>query len=375
MNSDKRFLLVVLVVISLLTLFVVLPVLEYVLLSIILAYVLHPVHTRLREYIGTYPSALVLIATAIVAIVVPVAYILWVFVRDLTAIATGESEVEVGFIEERIETLTGVEVDLVDRVTGTADGFIDVLFGGVTGILSTALQFFIGVALVLFLVFYLLVEGEDFVVWLEELSPLPTSDTKRLFGKVHRTMWGAVIGHTFAALVQALVAGIGLWIAGVGSVVFWTVVMAILAFLPLIGAFLVWAPASVWLVATGNSLEGAFLFLYGITIVSMIDYYARPLVIDQQARLNPGVILVGVFGGILTFGFVGLFVGPILIGVLAATLETIKEKQLDEKIRPATTSGDPGAAVEDRSSPHGGGTESGDTGEDLPPESGDTPPG
>lgn len=370
MNNDKRFLLVVLVVIALLTLFVVLPVLEYVLLSIVLAYVLYPMHVRLREYVGSYPSALALIASALVAIVVPVAYVLWVFARDLTDIATGESEIEIGFMEERIEALTGVEVDLVNQVTGAADGVVDVLFGGVAGIISTALQVLIGTALVLFLVFYLLVEGEAFVAWLEELSPLPTSDTKRLFGKVHRTMWGAVIGHTVAALVQALVAGVGLWIAGVGSVVFWTVVMAILAFLPLIGAFLVWAPASAWLVASGSTPEGAFLFLYGLTIVSMIDYYARPLVIDQQARLNPGVILVGVFGGIFTFGFVGLFVGPILIGVLAATLETIKEKQLVEK------AGSPQGVAAGDPSPSGAATSGGDTAEadDLPAE-GDTPAG
>ena len=65
----------------------------------------------------------------------------------------------------------------------------------------------------------------------------------------------------------------------------------------------------------------------------MIDYYVRPLVIDREARLNPGVILVGVFGGIYTFGFVGLFVGPIVIGVLAATLETINSKQKTERER------------------------------------------
>lgn len=361
MDSDKQFLLVVLVVISLLTLFVVLPVLEYVLLSIILAYVLFPLHVRLREYIGPYPSALVLIAGAIVVIVVPIVYILWVFAQDLTAIATGDTDIEVEFIETRIEDLTGVEVDLVDQMTQAAQGFVDVLFGGVTGIISTALQILIGVALVLFLVFYLLVEGEDFVAWSEELSPLPLDDTQRLFGKVHKTMWGAVIGHTFAALVQALVAGIGLWIAGVESVVFWTVVMAILAFLPLIGAFLVWAPASVWLVATGQTLEGAFLFLYGLTIVSMIDYYARPLVIDQQARLNPGVILVGVFGGIFTFGFVGLFVGPILIGVLAATLETIKEKQMTEEIVPAEVADGEGRSTDRDAVGDGHPTDSGDT--------------
>ena len=348
MDNDKRFLLIILVVIALLALFVILPVIEYVLLSIILAYVLYPLHKRLREYIGSFLSAIVLLAGAIVAIVLPIAYILWVFVQDLVEIATGETEIEVEFIEARIVELTGIEIDLVEQFNQLAESAVGVLFGGVTGILTTALQFFIGIALVLFLVFYLLRDGEAFVAWIEELSPLPAADTKQLFQKVHQTMWGAVIGHTFAALVQALVAGFGFWVVGIDSVVFWTVVMAILAFLPLIGAFLIWAPASVWLFATGQTVEGAFLFVYGITIVSMIDYYARPLVIDQQARLNPGVILVGVFGGIFTFGFVGLFVGPIVIGVLAATLQTIQEKGINNDLRPpaetesdATATGEP----------------------------------
>lgn len=327
-DKDMKFLLVVLTIISLLTLLIILPVLEYVLLSIILAYILFPLHVRFRKYVGSMVSAISLILAALVAIIVPIGYVLYVFVQDLVAIAEGDTSIEVDVIEARVEEVTGTEVNLVELSTDVAESFVDILFGGVTGILSTAMQFFIGVALVLFLVFYILREGEAFVSWLRELSPLPQNETDHLFRKVNQTMWGSVIGHTFAAIVQAIVAGLGLYIAGISSVAFWTVVMAILAFLPIIGAFLIWAPASVYLVfVTGDTVAGVFLFVYGLAIVSLIDYYVRPLVIDREARLNPGVILIGVFGGIFTFGFVGLFVGPIVIGVLAATLQTINEKQ------------------------------------------------
>ncbi len=327
MNKTEKSLLVLLTIIGLLTTFVVLPVLQYVLLSVILAYVLYPLHTRLREFVGDFASAILLIAGAIVAIIVPIIYILVVFASDLQALAEGDITADITQLEERLTELTGVDVEISVSFSQIAERLVDILFGGVASILSTALEFFIGIALVLFLVFYLLRDGDEFVQWLKELSPLPQRDTDRLFERVNATMWGAVIGHSFAALVQALVAGIGLWIAGIPNPVFWTVVMAVLAFLPLIGAFLVWAPAAGYLFLINETVAAVFLFVYGLTIVSMIDYYARPLVIDQSARLNPGVILVGVFGGIFTFGFVGLFVGPIIIGVLAATLETIREKQ------------------------------------------------
>lgn len=327
MNSNEKFLVLVIALIGALALFITLPVLEYVLLSIILAYVLYPLHIRLRTYVGSFVSAITLIAAAIGTIILPIAYILWVFAQDLQAVQRGETSLKISTAEERILELTGVEVDILDNVEIAAEVTFDVLFGGVTGVISTAMQMLIGIALVLFLVFYLLRDGERFVAWMEGLSPLPKRDTKHLFWKVNQTMWGSVIGHTFAAVVQAVVAGIGLWLVGIPSPVFWTVVMAILAFLPLIGAFLVWAPAAGYLILLEEMVPGILLFIYGLTIVSMIDYYARPLVIDQSARLNPGVILVGVFGGLFTFGFVGLFVGPIVIGILAATLETINEKQ------------------------------------------------
>ena len=331
MNANEKSLLVILAIIVSLALFITLPVLEYVLLAIILAYMLYPIHRRLEEYIGEFLSAIGLIAGALVVIIAPIAYILSVFARDLRRVQRGESGLQIETIEERIFELTGNEVEIKEMTTETTQGLIDILFGGITDVISTAMQVFIGIALVLFLVFYLLRDGDDFVRWVEGLSPLASRDTKHLFKKVNQTMWGSVIGHTFAAVVQAVVAGFGLWLAGIPNVVFWTVVMAILAFLPLIGAFLVWAPAAAYLVLVDQVVPGVLLFVYGLTIVSMIDYYARPLVIDQSARLNPGVILVGVFGGLYTFGFVGLFVGPIIIGVLAATLETIKEKQAAER--------------------------------------------
>ena len=331
MNNNERFLLLVVALVGALTVFIALPVLEYVLLSVILAYVLYPVHRRLRTYIGSFLSAVLLIAASVVAVIVPIAYILYVFAQDLERVQRGETGLEIGTVEARILELTGVEVDIITNLEAVTGGLFDIFFGGVTGVISTALQVSIGIALVLFLVFYLLRDGDAFVRWVEDLSPLPMRDTKHLFGKVNQTMWGSVMGHTFAAVVQAIIAGMGLWLAGIPNVLFWTVVMAILAFLPLIGAFLVWAPAAGYLVIINEMIPGIFLFVYGVTIVSMIDYYARPLVIDQSARLNPGVILVGVFGGLYTFGFVGLFVGPILIGILVATLETLKEKQSSER--------------------------------------------
>jgi len=339
MNRGQSFLLLLIALVALLTLFIVSPFIEYVIASVILAYVLFPFHEFLSERLAPIAegrsaltvratemaSAVALILGSIVAVIIPFAYISFVFVQDLTAIAAGESDIDVVAIEARIAELTGEQFDIEGWFVTTGDVLLDTLFGGLGGILTSALRASLGLALALFLLYYTLMDGPRFVSWLRSMIPLPADVTGDLLTKVDATTKGVVIGHISVALLQALIAGAGLWAAGIPNVVFWTFVMAILALLPLIGAFLVWGPAAAYLVVIDEMTAGILLAVYGVAVVSMVDNYARPLVIDQQAHLNPGIILVGVFGGVYSIGFTGLFVGPIVIGVLAATLETFRE--------------------------------------------------
>jgi len=333
MNRGQSFLLLLMGAVSLLTLFVILPFVEYVIASAILAFILYPFHRRLTRRLrrrvstrfGEMLSALTLILSAIVAVILPLAYITLVLVRDLTAIAAGETSINVAAIEAEIATLTGQDPEIGDLLQTGGELLVQTLFGGFSGVLNTAIRASVGLSLALFLVYYTLIDGPAFVGWIRETSPLPAEVTADLVDRVNVMTRGVVIGHISVALLQALVAGLGLWAAGIPNVVFWTFVMAVLALLPLIGAFFVWGPAAAYLVIIDQVTAGVFLAVYGVAVIAMVDNYARPLVIDQQAHLNPAVILLGVFGGIYSVGFTGLFVGPIVIGVLAATLETFRE--------------------------------------------------
>ncbi|MFO8115607.1 MAG: AI-2E family transporter [Halorubrum sp.] len=341
MNRGQSFLLLLIGTVALLTLFIILPFVEYVVASAILAYVLYPFHVRLSNGIqatlagrvrgsvsrrlSRMLSGLSLVVGSIVAVVIPLAYISWVFVRDLTAIARGNTDIEVAAIEAQIASVTGLSIEVGDFLTTAGQVLVDVLFGGVSGVVTTTLRVSVGISLALFLVYYTLLDGPAFVRWIRSTSPLPADVTADLVDRVDAMTRGVVIGHIVVALLQAVVAGVGLWAVGIPNVVFWTFVMAVLALLPLIGAFFVWGPAAAYLVAVDQVTAGVLLALYGVFVIALVDNYARPIVIDQQAHLNPAVILLGVFGGIYSVGFTGLFVGPIVIGVLAATLETFRE--------------------------------------------------
>lgn len=98
-------------------------------------------------------------------------------------------------------------------------------------------------------------------------------------------------GHLLVAVLQRLVGGIGLFVAHIPSVVFLTFAIIVLALLSLVGTFLVWAPTATCLVAVGQGEAGVFLFVYGLMIVSLVDNYTRPLLIDREAHVTDPTLL------------------------------------------------------------------------------------
>ncbi|AGN01427.1 hypothetical protein L593_07410 [Salinarchaeum sp. Harcht-Bsk1] len=320
MNREQAFLLVLLVATAVASFYVLLPFLNYVLGALLLGYVLRPLHTRLAPHVGERPAAITVIATAAVAIIAPLVYIGYVVYQDAQDLAAGESSLNFQAIETELESTTGESVDLAS-VTGDFGTLLgDFLYGNGVEIFSYVTTVLLGFTLVLFLVYYVLLDGPDFVQWTVSTAPLDDAVAHEIASRMDRMAWGVVAGHIFVAFVQGIVGGVGLFVAGVPSPIFWSAVMVITALLPVVGAFLVWGPAAGYLYLVGEPRMAAFLFLWGLVVVSLVDNYLRSIAIDQSADVNPGVILVGVIGGIYSLGAVGLFVGPLVVGLFAAMI-------------------------------------------------------
>ena len=112
----------------------------------------------------------------------------------------------------------------------------------------------------------------------------------------------------------------GFWIAGVPSIAVLSSLVCVLSVVP-VGPPLVWGPVALWLYATGNVGMAIFLVLWGTLAVSSVDNFLKPILISRGTSMPLALVFLGVFGGILSFGFLGLVLGPIL---LAATLALFK---------------------------------------------------
>jgi predicted PurR-regulated permease PerM len=327
MNTQRGFLLLLVASLLFIAGLMLKPFLGYLLGALILAFVLMPLHDRLKEYIGPRLSAFSLIIFTFIVTTVPFILIFNAVSGDATDVINQISDnplVNLDQVEQLIQQHTGQEVDLNAEVREVLSQFVSLTIGSFSELLNLLSRFAIGASVMLFALFYLLKDGKEFVSYLKSLAPLPKDIMDRLGSKTYNTTWAVLKGHILVAIAQGLIAGIGLWLTGVPNFAFWTFVMILLAFIPIIGAFVVWGPASLYLVTINRPIAGMVLFTYGAIVVGLTDNFLRPLLVDKSAELHPGIILIGVIGGVYVFGATGLFIGPIVFGVLKAVLEVFK---------------------------------------------------
>jgi len=132
-----------------------------------------------------------------------------------------------------------------------------------------------------------------------------------------KTTISVVYGVLGTALAQGAIAGVGFWLAGVPGAPFLGLVTMLLSFIPM-GPPVIWLPATLWLFVNGHAGPGIFMGLWGLLLISGVDNLIRPYFISLGSDLPLPLVILGVFGGLIAFGFIGLFIGPTLLAVAYA---------------------------------------------------------
>ena len=145
-------------------------------------------------------------------------------------------------------------------------------------------------------------------------------------------MRGVVYGILGTAIVQGILTAFGLWLSGVPRPVLLGGVAGFLSVLP-IGAPLVWIPGALWLMGTGHLGWGIFLAVYGVVAVSGADSVIRPWFIARGAQLPFLLTVLGVLGGALAFGLLGIFLGPVLLGIGYTLVNEWADAEAEESLR------------------------------------------
>lgn len=189
---------------------------------------------------------------------------------------------------------------------------------GVAGILFDLI-------IVLFISFFLLIDGEKFLHEIKMLSPLDISHHDRILYQLERTIKATLKGSIIVAITQGILGGVGFWIFGIPSASFWGVCMVFSSVIPLVGTSIIWVPAAIYLAFASSFWMALLLALWGTLIISGADNVLRPLLLRGEANLHPLMTFLSVMGGLLYFGFLGFILGPVVSSFLMTLFDIYKK--------------------------------------------------
>lgn len=207
------------------------------------------------------------------------------------------------------------------EIAGKLSGFVAAKGGGLLAGFFGAVGTFL---LTLFLLFFLLRDGEAMAEATSDLLPLSAAERRKTMQRLGTMLESIFKGSLLTALVQGVVGGIGWALAGLPSPVLAAAAMAVLSLLPIGGTAFVWLPGAAALAVQGRTGAAAFLFLWGAAAVGSIDNFLKPFLIKGGGELTTLVVFLGVFGGIAAFGLLGVFIGPVVLATAQTFLETLR---------------------------------------------------
>ena len=179
----------------------------------------------------------------------------------------------------------------------------------------------IGTVLTFYMLFYFLRDRGVALESFRSLSPLSKRDMNRLFADVFDTVHATVYGTFAVAAVQGVLGGLMFWWLGLPEPLLWGVVMGLLAVVPVLGAFVIWIPAAIFLALEGSAGKALLLTLWGAIVVGGIDNLLYPMLVGRRLKMHSVVAFVSIVGGLIVLGPSGLILGPVIFTVTRVLLE------------------------------------------------------
>lgn len=312
------------------------PFLGVILWSTVLVILFYPVHKRLVQRMKRpWLAALVSCVLVISIILVPVALVTLAVINELSgAVASVEGVVNYLLdpnspITGRILTFLSHYVDisqlrseefLVERLRGVSGQLAGRTLGFIGGIVGIIIQMFF----VIFTMYYFFRDGENISRTVRDSLPLDREQAESVMQRTREVIDASVYGVISIAIIQGTLGGLAFWILGLPSAIIWGVVMTFLSMVPMLGAFLVWVPAAIYLALTGHWVKALLLVLWGTLVIGMIDNFLRPKLVGSRTRLHELLIFFSVLGGLNVFGVLGVVLGPVVLAITLSMIDVYK---------------------------------------------------
>ncbi len=326
MNNHQQqnyFFLILFAIVGILAFFTFLPYLTILAVSAIFAVIFHPAYVKINSAFKNKSSGLAALLTIIIAIgiiFIPLAFFGFAAFREAKNLyvqltengSTGITHV-LKAIENQLSILIpGVSFKFVEYIRQFFTWIAQNLGGIFSGITQTIASIFLG----LIAFYYFLKDGKKFTKILIELSPLPDGYDKEILERLEIAVNSVIKGTLVIALLQGILAGIGLAIFNVPNPALWGSITTIAALIPGVGTAIVLIPATLFLFFSNEIGNTIVLAIWSTALVGFIDNLLKPYIIERGIHVHPFLILISVLGGLNFFGLTGFLLGPLVLSLI-----------------------------------------------------------
>ncbi|MFN3295672.1 AI-2E family transporter [Caldimonas sp.] len=301
----------------------------------ILALLFMPLHRRLLRRMPQRPNlaALATLAVCLLIVILPVALITASLVREAAALVARLRSGELDFgrylqqvldvlppwLDDWLDRLDLGDVAAVqDRLASAAAQISQFIATQALAIGQNTVHFVVSLGIMLYLLFFLLRDGQALSARIRQALPLDEAHKRDLLAKFATVIRATVKGNVVVAVTQGALGGLIFWILGIQGAVLWATLMAFLSLLPAVGASLIWGPVAIYFLATGSFVQAVVLIAFGVFVIGLVDNLLRPILVGKDTKLPDYLVLVSTLGGMSIFGINGFVIGPLVAALFVA---------------------------------------------------------
>lgn len=285
----------------------------YILFKPLFLYLVH------KRHINKSISAIIVITISFLVVVLPLSGLSIMVINKLVNFQNHPEELT--DILNKIQTFTGSHFDLKDMFYKSINDISKWAIGAFSFFMNGALKFFIALVVLYFTIFYLFKSHERFESTLLKYLPFDNKSSLLFANELKKIAHSNIFGQGLIGLSQGIVVTIGFLIFGIPNPFFWGIISIFVCFLPIVGAPIIFVPAGIIELLSGNTFAGVGILIWGAILVTLIDNFLRQFISKKIANTHPLITIVGVIIGVPAFGLIGLVIGPFIISYFILLLK------------------------------------------------------
>lgn len=213
---------------------------------------------------------------------------------------------------EWLETFNISRDDVQTKITSSLGSISSYIAQSLANLGQQTFRFFLQFFIMMYALFFFLKDGARILHVLQHMLPLGDKREKRLYDRFSSTVRATIKGTIIIGIIQGALGGIMFWVAGIPGAIMWAAIMTVLSIIPAVGSGLIWGPAGLILILSGNVVTGVSILVVGVLLISFVDNILRPPLVGKDTEMPDILVLLSTLGGLATFGISGFVIGPVI---------------------------------------------------------------